>query len=204
MAEDIKYLIEKIHQDGVKAAEEKAGEIESQAHRRAEEIVEKAEEEAEAIISAAKNKAVGAERSGKASLEQASRDLLLVLRDEIRSILDKVTILNVRSALPPDELSRIVAGLIKEAGSKHRGEIVVTLEKKDLEKIKHGLMRNLSDELKKGLTLKPSGEISGGFTISYDGDKSHYDFTDKGIAEYLSVYLRPELARILKCPAASI
>jgi vacuolar-type H+-ATPase subunit E/Vma4 len=63
-------------------------------------------------------------------------------------------------------------------------------------------MRRLGDEIKKGLTLKPLGEISGGFTISYDGGKSHYDFTDKGIAEYLSACLNPELSAILNKAAS--
>jgi vacuolar-type H+-ATPase subunit E/Vma4 len=45
--------------------------------------------------------------------------------------------------------------------------------------------------------LRPAEEISGGFTISFDDGKSCYDFTDKALAEYIGIYLKPKLNQIL-------
>ena len=83
MAEELKNLIEKIHQEGVKAAEDKASDIENEAKRQAKAIVERAEKEAKDVIAEAKGKIAEMEGSGKVSLKQAGRDLLLSLRKEI-------------------------------------------------------------------------------------------------------------------------
>ena len=56
MTEDIKSLIEKINQEGVEAAEAKAGEIQKQAERQAEEILTRARKEAERLVAEAAEK----------------------------------------------------------------------------------------------------------------------------------------------------
>jgi len=53
MAEEIRDLIEKINQEGIRAAEEKAQNIEAAAQQRADEILAQAKLEAEEMISAA-------------------------------------------------------------------------------------------------------------------------------------------------------
>ena len=50
MTEDIKGLIEKINQEGIKSAEEKARKIESEAIRQAEEIVARAKKDAQKTV----------------------------------------------------------------------------------------------------------------------------------------------------------
>ena len=198
MAEDIQGLITKIQQEGIKIAEEKAKDIENEARRRAKEIVLEAEKQAQGLLVQAKDEVAKAEKGAKASLEQAARDLLLTLREEINAMLGRLILAQVRQALKPEELSKIITALIKEISSKDEGEIIVSLKEKDLEKLGKGLLSTLGNEAKKEITLKSSGEISGGFTISYDSGKSHYDFTDKAIAEYLSLNLKPKLAEALK------
>lgn len=198
MAEELKNLIEKIQQEGVKAAEEKASDIENEASRRAEAIVEKAEKEANDIVAAAKKRIAKMEESGKVSLKQAGRDLLLSLRKEINAILDKIIASNVREALKPDELGKIIGTLIKNYGGGEKGGIIVSLEKEDLEKLKKGFLGKLKEETKKEIILKSSEDIHGGFIISYDSGKSYYDFTDKALAEYIALHLKPELAEMFK------
>jgi vacuolar-type H+-ATPase subunit H len=56
MVEDIRSLIEKINQDGIRAAEEKARDIEDAARRRADDIIAAAQQESEDLISAAKER----------------------------------------------------------------------------------------------------------------------------------------------------
>ena len=87
MAEDIKNLIEKIQQEGIVAGEEKAKDIETQAGRQAEALVEKAKKEAEGIIAEAKERVARMEKSTRVLLEQAGRNLLLALREEINAML---------------------------------------------------------------------------------------------------------------------
>ena len=68
---------------------------------------------------------------------------------------------------------------------------------KVLEKLEKGFLQELKEKVKSGITLKSTADISGGFTISFDSGKSHLDFTDHALAEYLSNYLKPKLKEIL-------
>ncbi|PIQ89442.1 MAG: hypothetical protein COV72_03040, partial [Candidatus Omnitrophica bacterium CG11_big_fil_rev_8_21_14_0_20_42_13] len=189
--------IDKINEEGIKAAESKAKEIEDEAKRRAKEIVEKAQERASGIIDEAKEKIAKTEDSARLSLKQAGRDLIISLRKEIDVMLEGLVSSHAHKALSPEELSEVIAHFIKESAGKGKQDIVISLNKEDLEKIEQGFLDELRDAAKRGIILKASEDIDGGFTISYDSGHSHYDFTDKAIAEYLLVYLRPRLGQIL-------
>jgi vacuolar-type H+-ATPase subunit E/Vma4 len=104
---------------------------------------------------------------------------------------------DIRKGLTPEELTKLIAMLVKENCGQEKGEITIELKKEDLENINKGFIERLKDETKKGILLKPSQDVLGGFIISYDAGKSHYDFTDKALAEYLVTYLKPALKELL-------
>jgi vacuolar-type H+-ATPase subunit E/Vma4 len=197
MTEELKGLIEKIQQEGIQAAEEKAKAIEDQARRAADRAVEEAGKEAEKIIADAKGKALLMEEGGKAALKQAGRDFLISLRKEIAAMLDRVVTAHVHKALTAEELAVLITDLVKDSRLDAKKGIIISLRKEDLEKLEKGLFNELRGEIKKGVTLKASDEIEGGFLISYDSGRSYYDFTDKALAHYISLQLKPKLAGIL-------
>jgi V/A-type H+/Na+-transporting ATPase subunit E len=198
MAEQIKDLIEKINQEGVRAAEEAARGIKKEAVEKAAAIIEKAAVEAHGIVSAAKDEASLLKKNTSALLGQAARDMLLGLKKEIVSILDALIVSDIRQALSPDELAKILEALIKESSAKEDAQTIVSLKKEDCAALEKHFIEKLKGQLKAGLTLKPSEDVLGGFVISYDGGKSHFDFTDKALAEYIGVYLKPALKSVLK------
>lgn len=198
MAEDIRGLIEKINQEGVQAAEKKAREIELQAQKTAREILERAEAEARRMVAEAKEQALRTEERGRALLAQAGRDMLLSLKKEISATLNRVILTDVRQALNPEALAKIIFELVKGISAAQKTEIVVTLKEEDLEALKKAFLSKLKDEAMKGVVLKSSEEITGGFTISYDRSKSEYDFTDAALAEYIGSSLKPKLNQVLK------
>jgi len=198
MVEDIKNLIEKIKEEGIQAAEERAREIEQKAKSQAFAIVEKANQVAEQMIAQAKDKIAKMEASSRASLEQASRDVLLNLRQEIKAMLEEIIVLNVRDALTPERLAEIISNIIKDNSSEQKADIVISLRKEDAKEIEASFLTQLKVATKNKIVLKVSDDISGGFIISYDSGKSHFDFTDKALANYISNYLDPKLAEILK------
>lgn len=198
MVENLNSLIEKINREGVEAAEGKARDIEAEAKRQAEEILEKAKKDAGRIIAEAKGEIARTEKSAEESVRQAGRNLIISLRKEIASILDSLITLRVREELNPAAMARIITSLIKNYKGPHEGNIIVSLSKEDLLKLEETFLSKLKSEAKKGITLKQSDEIRGGFVISYDSGKSHFDFTDKALAEYISSYLRPKLGELIK------
>ena len=198
MAEELKGLIEKIQEEGVRTAEEKARAIEAQARKKAEEIIAKAEREAENIAARTEANVSRMEKSSKDSLKQAGRDLIIALRKEINAMLERLIVSQVHKVLASDELSKILQAIVKEYRAGEKEGIVISLRKEDLEKLERNFLSKLKEETKKGITLKAAENIRGGFTISYDSVKSYYDFTDKALAEHIALSLKPKLAEMLK------
>ncbi len=198
MAEEIKELIEKIRSEGIRAGEDKAKAIELDAAKRARQIINDAETESKRLLIEARASISRAEESSKSSLKQAARDVLIGLKKEILSVLNRITLSHVHKTLTIEETGKLIAHLLKDCKTKDKGDVIILVKKEDAEKLAGVFMGELSGELKKHLVLKPSEDIHGGFTISYDHGKSYYDFTDKALAEYISSYIRPKLSEILK------
>lgn len=198
MAEDIKSLIEKIQQEGIQTAQTKAKEIESQATQRAEEIIQEAKLKASLMVTEAQEKIAQMEERQKALLTQAGRDFLLLLKRELNSLLDKLILTQVKEALSPEAMFKIILDIVKEGAGKEKANIIISLNKEDLRLLEKNFLHKLKEETKKSIVLKPSEDIQEGFTISYDSGKSLYDFSDRALAEYVGIYLKPKLAEILK------
>jgi len=198
MAEDIKGLIEKINREGVLAAETKARAIEEEARLKAEEILAKARAEAQRLISEAKIKVQKDSQRGKALLTQAGRDMLLVLKNQLNAMLDKVINTEIREALNTEELFKTLSTLIQNICKQQDTSIVVSLSKEDLKKLEGGFLAKLKEQTKKEIVLRPAEDIRAGFTISFDAGKSQFDFSDKALSEYISLYLKPKLKEILQ------
>ena len=198
MAEEIKSLIEKIQQDGIKVAEEKAKEIEDQAKKEADLILKNSRVESESLISEAKDNLAKMEQSQKALLAQAGRDLLLTLKKEINAMLERLILQEIQGSITPEAMADILGQIIKEQAKLGKEDIIVTLKKADLDKLEKNFLAKLKEEAKKGIVLKPSEEVRAGFLISFDNAKSNYDFSDQALSEYIGTYLKPKLAELLK------
>lgn len=198
MAEELKELIEKIQLEGVRAAEDKALVIEAEARARADRATEKGAKEAERMISEARAEIRRLEEGAKNSIKQASRDTMLSLRKEICSMLERIVANHVHKALSAEELAKMLAAMIKSHGGEDKQNIVVSLKKEDLEKVEKAVFSELGQETKKGITLKTTTDIHGGFLISYDSGRSYFDFSDKALAEYISLRLKARLGDIVK------
>ncbi len=196
MSEEIKDLIARIKNEGIKAAQDKSSQIELEAKALAGKITKDAKLSAEKIIRDAQQEAERYRSSTEALLKQSGRDMILALKKEITSMLDIIIKKNISAALTPEEMLKIISSLIKANTQKE--EIVILLKAEDLKKVQKGLLAELSEEMKKRIILKPSDEISSGFSISYDAGKSLFDFTGEALSEYISAYLKPELKNILK------
>jgi len=200
MSENLKGLLEKINQEGIKSAEEKARVIEDKAGKNAEKILGDARKLADEIIRKAKAEADKTKASANLSVKQASRDLLLGLKEDIRKTLNKIIAGEINQALSNEEIASILADLIDKYAEKNgkADDIKVLVKKEDLEKIKNTFVSKLKDKVKAGVEFRPSQNINAGFSISFDKGKSYFDFSDEGLLEALSAYLNPELAKLIK------
>lgn len=198
MAEDIQALIEKIKQEGIQAAQEKAHVIEAQAKQNAAEIIEKAKQEAERILEEIKEKSIRTEKDTQALLKQAARDIVLAFKKEINDTLNKIIAAEIKPALSGAQIAELLFALIKDYTQAEKGGIVIALPKADRENLEQYLFSRLKEEVKKGITLKTNDDIQAGFLISYDAGKSYYDFTGQSLVDYLSARIKPKLAELFK------
>lgn len=200
MSENLKGLLEKINQEGIRSAEEKSMLIEDKARKDAEKILGDARKLADEIVQKAKAEAEKIRISANLSVKQASRDLLLGLKEDIRKTLNKIVAGEITKALSSEEIAGILADLIDKYADKNgkADDIKILVNKVDLEKIKDAFMSKLKDKVKSGVEFKPSANINAGFSISFDKGKSYFDFSDEGLLETLCAYLNPELAKIIK------
>lgn len=198
MAEDIRDLIDKINEEGIRAAEEKARRIEAMANQRAEEIIASARREAEITVAEATGRIRREDEREKALLAQAGRDLLLSLRNEINAMLGRIIEEDVGATMTPEVLAGLLSAIAEKDETGRSGPIEVLLRKEDLEALESRYFSRLAESARRKIILKPSGEITGGFVISYDSGRSFYDFSDASLAEYIGTYLKPKLNRILQ------
>lgn len=198
MAEEIKELIEKIQEQGVKAAQEAAAKIKSQADAQAQRIISEAKSESQKIIEQAVAQVKKQQESVQASLKQAGRDLLISLRKEINSMLERLIKTDIHQALNAEELVKIISSLIKNTQLSSGAQIIVSLSQQDKEKLEKGFLKQLTQETKEQIVLKTAHAIDSGFVISFDAGKSIFDFSNQALTEYLAGSLKPELNKILK------
>lgn len=202
MSTQVQELIDKIKSEGIEEAQKKAKEIETQAHAKSDEIIAKAKKEAEAQLMSAKAEIARTREAAEKSLKQAARDTILDLKTIIDKTLKKIIQVHVNQALNPDQLSQILTTIIdKSIANASKGteqNLKIFLNPTDYENLKNGFIAKLKEKIKSGLEFKSSEDISRGFTISFDGGKSSFEFSESALTEYLTMYLNPEIAALIK------
>lgn len=194
----LKELLEKINQEGVKSAEEKAAEIVAAAEKKAEDLVAQGEKKAASIVENARQEAERFEQSGKDALKQAGRDLVLNLEKEITLLFDAVLKKKTAESLKGEALKSSVVSVVKGWTEKGSADIALLLSDDDFTAMEKELNSALAAEMKKGVEIKPSKNVDAGFLISEKDGSAYYNFSADGIAEILAESLNPRLAAILK------
>jgi len=205
MAQQVQELIDKIKEEGIQQAEKKSEQIQEQGQAKADQAIQNAKNEADRIVSEAQAQTMKLKDSAEVAIRQAARDVLINLRKEIENILHKIISNNVKEALTPQTLADLIGVLVKSFVDKKSEEldVQVVLNQKDLDKLKKGFTNKLKEAIKEPIQLKSADDIQRGFTISFDGGKSYFDFTDEALAELLSGYLNPEIAKLVKTSVES-
>jgi V/A-type H+-transporting ATPase subunit E len=200
----VQELINKIKKDGIESSSAEAARIKKEAETEARHIIEAAEKNAEDIVNQGKHDADRFEKAGVAALEQASRNLLLAFKDEIKNLLDRIVSEKVTANYNDDVLKNALPDLIKSWASKGGDNLSVILPEEQLSRLQSYFGGQLSEELKKGVELKASRKLTSGFHISNKEGSVYYDFSADAVAALLSTYLNPKLTEILNNAAKGI
>jgi V/A-type H+-transporting ATPase subunit E len=194
----LQELIDKIKKDGIESASEEALKIKKQAEAEAEAIISSAKKESAALIAAAKEDAGRTERAGIAAVEQASRNLVLVFKSKIQTLLDRLVAEETASAYNTELLKSVIPDVLKGWAAGSPDSLQVVLSEDSLKALEAFFRDKLSAVLKGGLVLTSDHTMGGGFRIAEKDGRAYYDFSVEAVAELLSAYLNPRLAEILK------
>ncbi|MFA7565761.1 MAG: V-type ATP synthase subunit E [Alkalispirochaeta sp.] len=198
MDTQLQDIIEKIHNEGVKEAEERAKQIIESAGKQAKEQIEKARNEAEAIRKEADAEAQKLRASGEAALKQASRDLLLSVRKDLTALFESVQREAVGESLTPQRMGELIGNLVSNWIKDESSSLDILVNEKDRDALEHDLKKRLAGKLKEGYQVRPVRGISAGFRASTDSSGAYLDFTDEAISELLAAYLNPRLAEVMQ------
>jgi len=193
----LESLIAKIKQDGIEEAQKAYKDIIKKAKLEAEAIVKEAKGMAKRIEEQAKASAAKLKSNSQDSLKQASRDLVLALKEELIALFDRILKNKAGEALSTEFMAGLITKIIGKWSPKDSITWEVLVSKADKERIEKALIVSLKNEAKTIIEVKVSKAIDKGFRIGIKGEDLHYDFTDQSILEALEEFLNPSLLTIL-------
>jgi hypothetical protein len=208
MPTNIESFVKTLESEGVDAGRKAAQKIEAEAKSKAEKIIFEAKETANQIIAEAQAEAEKVKARMNSSLELATRDAILQLREKLSQQLEIILKLNVEKALQDDEtLVRVLR------------ETIPAYAKADIEKDLKKTEINISSELKSRLLETALRELAHSLkkqnvqvNVSHSLAKSGFEYKVEGstvevstesVTSLLAEMIDPELQQFLSKAANS-
>ena len=206
----VQELIDRIRDQGVQAAQEKADRLLRDARQQAHEIVSQAKGEAEAAQAKARTETEAYRQASLDALRLAARDTVLDLEARVLARFEEFVKRLVVSATRDKELVRsivlVLAGHAAEEFIQDK-EVEVRISSALLEgqtdpvfkeEGKLAILGLSSDMLREGLELVPDSEVEGGARVRLVQDKLEIDLSDRAIARMISQRLIPRFKAIME------
>jgi len=199
MSTDLQPLIDRIYKDAVERGQQEADQMVSKAKDKAAAIVREAEERKQEILDQANREAEKYTQRSQATLEQAARDVLILVSQGIESILSQLVAESVQESMDTDTVRKMLV-TIAEACATQSGEtrLEYLVGSQDHQALIETFASMYRQKMIKGVQLKIDESIEKGFKVSFREDHVHLDFTAEAVAEALNELLRPHLGEIVK------
>jgi len=195
MENTLERMVDRIYEEGISRAEQKAAAIVAEAEAKAGEIVARANADAARIVGDAERQASEKKRSTEAELKAAAGRVVSGLRHEISSLLrERLIGAPVKTALADgDFIKDLILGIVKNQQNKDL-TITVSEAQKDalLAKLKQAMQAELA-----GLTIIGDGRKSG-FSIAEKGAGYEIEFSDHAMLEFLEPHLKQATAELMR------
>jgi len=198
MDAQLQEVIETIKSEGRKTAEKQAEQIIASAEEKARKIVEEAEGRARKIVEDARTEQAKLDQSGRETLRQAGRDLILGVQTQLESIFKAVVGTAVGESISSDILENSIVTVVSAWSQGKDQPVDILLSEKDAARLETRLRSRLSEHISAGTEIRPTSAVKSGFRVSTKDGTLYYDFTVASIAEALSAYVGPRLREILK------
>ena len=192
-------ICETIRQEALLPGQLQAKKIEETARHDAEHILKKAKEEAKAILDAAYKEVARHKQIVESSLEQASRQVIDHLKENIEQKMFQPELLSwVQAQMNTPEATNKLVDVLVDAISREgtATDLAIELPKK---LSGNAIIAQLTDKFTKELGKNPIqfGSLSGGVLLKLQKGRVQIEVTDTVITELLSSYLRKDFRRYI-------
>ena len=207
MPKNIEAFVETLKSEGVDAGKKAAQKIEAEAQTQADQIVTQAKAQADVIISEAEAEANKIKSRMDSSLELATRDALLALKEKLSQLLNALLAREVGKALSTEDtlasvLREVIPAYAKaDTKTSVSADIVVpeTLKGKLLESTLKELVKTLKNQ---GIQAEVKSSLAqAGFEYKIEG--STVEVSTDSVTALLAEMIDPELRHILDSAIAS-
>ena len=207
MPKNIEAFVETLKSEGVDAGKKAAQKIEAEAQTQADQIVTQAKAQADVIISNAEAEANQIKSRMDSSLELATRDALLALKEKLSQLLNALLAREVDEALGSEDtlasvLREVIPAYAKaDAKASVSAEIAVpkTLKGKLLESTLKDLVKTLKNQ---GIQAEVKNSLAqAGFEYKIEG--STVEVSTDSVTALLAEMIDPELRHILDSAIAN-
>ena len=198
METQLQGIIDKIHAEGVQAAEARAHEIIAGAERRAAQKHAEAQQHADALIDEAKQAVAKLEAGGRAALKQAGRDTILSVQNKLNALLAAVVTKEVGEALQPEVIATAVKTIIAGWASDDTIGVEVLVDEQQRAQVETAVRAALAKEIAAKTEITPVRGLGTGFRIGTKDGTAYFDLTGDSVAEVLIAFLNPHLTEIMR------
>jgi V/A-type H+-transporting ATPase subunit E len=199
MGTELQPLIDRIYTEAIERGQQEADNIVSKARDKAAAIVREAEERKQKILDQAKQEAELYTKRSQTTLEQAARDVLILVSQGVEDILAEIVTDSVYEAMDIHTLQRMLVAIAHACGANpEETRLEYLVSPQDHEALVTYFASLYEQKMIKGVQLKVDENITKGFKVSFRENHVFLDFTAEAVAEALNQLLRPELGRIVK------
>ncbi|MFA6834654.1 MAG: V-type ATP synthase subunit E family protein [Bacteroidaceae bacterium] len=195
MADKIQELTNKIYQEGVEKANDKAKTIISDAQKEADRILTEAKKEAAEVIEKAKRENSELEKSTKAEVKMYANQALNALKSEITNLItDQLVKIPIKDFVKDQEF---LSKFIVELASKWSIDEPIIISTAEAESLNKYFATHAKQLLDKEVTIKKVNDIDTLFSISPVDGSYKINFGEDEFINYFKEFLRPQLIEML-------
>ena len=195
----IQKICDKLRRDTLEPAEEEAQHILNEARKKVEMLKAEAEQHVEQLLKQARGQIEQERNVFHSSLQQAAKQTIEWLRQEIENKLFNEELQNLieKQASDPKMIAEIINGIVK-AVEKEGLNTDLTIVIPRLAS-KEDVSALLLDGVRKRLKGKPLeiGSFTGGAQVKLQGKKMTVDLSDQVIKELLANYIRKDFRKLI-------
>ncbi len=193
---DLENLIGAIKQRAIAAANEERKRIQTEIKLKADGLIKDAMHRASVIEENAKQKAEQFQIVAHATMLQASRDIILKVREQIEQMLNQLLSDDIEDLLSTDNMVDLITKVALHVGD--LSNITIQVDPLTSRNLIDRLRIKMKEQMLQGLSIDVSNHVGRGFGISTRNGEIYYDVSIDSIKQALFTLLRPSLRKLLK------